>query len=125
MSIFIKKITQMSKELIHLFPEVDPTEFSMLEQATYGLNSEQLSLFASIYRSRRKDPQLVLITCLIGLIGFAGIHRMLVGQIVLGIVYLFTCGLCFIGTIVDLLNYKTHAFEYNEKIMEETLRRIS
>ena len=73
MSIFIKKITQMSKELIHLFPEVDPTEFSMLEQATYGLNSEQLSLFASIYRSRRKDPQLVLITCLIGLIGFAGI----------------------------------------------------
>ena len=97
----------------------------MLEQATYGLNSEQLSLFASIYRYRRKDPQLVLITCLIGLIGFAGIHRMLVGQIVLGIVYLFTCGLCFIGTIVDLLNYKTLAFEYNEKIMEETLRRIS
>lgn len=115
----------MSKELNRLFPEVDPLEFDAINEVTFGLDGEQLSLFASIYRSRRKDPQLVLITCLIGFLGVSGIHRMLVGQIGWGLLYLFTCGLCFIGTIVDLLNYKTLALKYNESIMEETLHRIS
>ncbi len=114
----------MSKELLRLFPEVDPAELASLNYATARLDGEQLSLFASIYRSRRKDPQLLLITCLIGFLGVSGIHRMLIGQIGLGLLYLFTGGLCLIGTIVDLLNYKTLALKYNEKMMEEILRRI-
>ena len=114
----------MSKELLRLFPEVDAAELASLNLAARRLDSEQLSLFASIYRSRRKDPQLLLITCLIGFLGVSGIHRMLIGQIGLGLLYLFTGGLCLIGTIVDLLNYKTLALKYNEKMMEETLRRI-
>ena len=114
----------MSKELLRLFPEVDSAEFASLSIASNRLDSEQLALFASIYRSRRKDPQLILITCLIGFLGVSGIHRMLIGQIGLGLLYLFTGGLCLIGTIVDLLNYKTLALKYNENMMEETLRRI-
>ena len=114
----------MSKELIRLFPEVDQSELVSLDFATRRLDQEQLSLFASIYRARRKDPQLILITCLIGLVPIAGIHRIILGHVGIGILYLLTWGLCFVGTIVDLLNYKTLALKYNEKMMEETLRRI-
>jgi TM2 domain-containing membrane protein YozV len=44
---------------------------------------------------------------------------MLTDQIGLGIIYLLTLGLCFIGTIVDLINYQKIAFEYNTKIARE------
>jgi TM2 domain-containing membrane protein YozV len=50
-----------------------------------------------------------------GLIGVAGIHRILVGDIGLGILYFFTAGLCFIGTIVDMINYRRLANDYNLK----------
>jgi len=33
----------------------------------------------------------------------------------MGILYFLTCGLCFIGTIIDLVNYKKLSFEYNSK----------
>lgn len=114
----------MNNEVLRLFPEVDSVELAYLQQATARLDDNQLSLFASIYRTRRKDPQLILITCLIGLVGFSGIHRFLTDQIGMGILYLLTGGLCLIGTIVDAINYKTLTLKYNERMMEETLRRI-
>jgi hypothetical protein len=39
----------------------------------------------------------------------------------MGILYLLTGGLCLIGTIVDLINYKNLAFEYNQKVAQEIL----
>ncbi len=114
----------MNNEIIRLFPDIDNVELAYLQQATAQFDDKQLSLFASIYRSKRKEPQLILLTCLLGLVGFAGIHRLLTGQVGLGIIYFLTGGLCLIGTIVDMLNHKTLALKYNEKMMEETLRRI-
>ena len=77
-----------------------------------------------IYRSKRKDPQLILILCLLGLVGFAGIHRIVIGNIRMGILYFFTAGLCFIGTIVDIINHKELALEYNAKMITETLAML-
>lgn len=57
----------------------------------------------------------MLIFCLLGFLGFAGIHRIMIQQIGLGVVYLFTLGLCFIGTIVDLFNYRKMTLEFNQK----------
>jgi hypothetical protein len=37
----------------------------------------------------------------------------------MGILYFFTAGLCFIGTIVDAVNYQSIAFEYNRQIAGE------
>jgi hypothetical protein len=39
----------------------------------------------------------------------------------LGILYLLTAGLCFIGTIVDLVNYQNITFEYNRQIADEIM----
>ncbi|MDB5115968.1 MAG: hypothetical protein JWQ79_1460, partial [Mucilaginibacter sp.] len=47
-------------------------------------------------------------------------QRFIVGQIGMGILYLFTIGLCFIGSIMDLVNHKTLALEYNQKMAFES-----
>ena len=78
-----------------------------------------------IYRSKRRDPQLILILSLIGLFGFAGIQRFLVGHIGMGILYFFTLGLCWIGTIIDAVNYKSLALEYNSKMVVETMLTLN
>ncbi len=79
-------------------------------------NAQQLKDFLAIYRTRRRDPQITLITALIGFLGVSGIHRFLLNQIGMGILYLLTGGLCLIGTIVDLVNYKNLTLEYNQKL---------
>lgn len=89
------------------------------------MNDEQAHMFSQVYRARRKDNQMVLILTLLGFFGFAGLHRFILGQIGLGILYFFTIGLCFIGTIVDLVNYKSLTYEYNMRIAHETLSVMS
>jgi TM2 domain-containing membrane protein YozV len=39
----------------------------------------------------------------------------MIGQVGMGILYLLTGGLCFIGTIIDLVNYKKLTFEFNQQ----------
>ncbi|MBZ0243813.1 MAG: NINE protein, partial [Bacteroidales bacterium] len=57
--------------------------------------------------------------CLLGFVGFAGVHRFILNQIGMGILYFFTAGLCLIGTIVDLVNYQNLTFTYNRQIASE------
>ena len=81
-------------------------------------------MFATAYRSRRRDPQLILICTLLGFFGFAGIQRFLTNDIGLGILYFLTLGLCWIGTIIDLVNYQKLAFEYNQKMANEVIMMV-
>jgi TM2 domain-containing membrane protein YozV len=74
---------------------------------------------------RRKKPELVLFTALIGFLGFAGIHRFIVGDIGWGILYFFTGGLCFIGTIVDAIKYRSIAFDANIKEAQRTYALVA
>jgi hypothetical protein len=37
----------------------------------------------------------------------------------MGILFFLTGGLCLIGTIIDLINYKKLAFEFNQKVANE------
>lgn len=83
------------------------------------MDEETAQKFANVYRARRKDPQIILFTALAGFLGVAGVHRLIIEHIGMGILYLLTGGLCFIGTIVDLINYKNLAFEYNRNVAQE------
>ena len=103
------------------FPDVDLDEAAFLENLLKDKSEDDIRNFAAMYRSRRRDPQLIMLTSLAGFIWIAGIHRFLLNQIGMGILYLFTGGLCFIGTIVDLVNYKSMALEYNQKVAMEVV----
>lgn len=106
-------------------PELAGYELQHVQNLTKDYDDNKLLTFANIYRSRRRDPQLILITTLVGFLGFAGIQRILVGQIGMGIIYFFTAGLCLIGTIVDLINYQEIAFNFNRGISSEVIMHVN
>ncbi|MCF8228677.1 MAG: TM2 domain-containing protein [Bacteroidales bacterium] len=105
--------------ILKFMPELQGQEMAFVQNLTKDYSDEQLQNFANIYRARRKDPNIILLTTLLGFIVVAGVQRFMVGQIGMGILYLFTAGLCFIGTIVDLINYQDIAFSYNQRVANE------
>ena len=110
--------------VIDVLPELTGEEMVYVQNLINAYDDEKARSFASVYRTRRKDPQMILILALLGFIGFAGIHRMILNQIGMGILYFFTVGLCWIGTIVDLVNYQKLAFEANMKTANEVAQMV-
>lgn len=108
----------MSK-ILDLVPEAQGDEALYLGKLIQDMSDEQAQKFANIYKARRKDPQLILILCLLGFLSLAGVHRFVLNQIGMGILYFLTGGLCLIGTIVDLVNHKDLAFQYNRGVAQE------
>jgi TM2 domain-containing membrane protein YozV len=100
-------------------PSLEADEMAFVQMLIKDMSENQAQQFAMSYMSRRKDPSNMLLFTLLGFLWIAGIQRFVLGQIGLGIIYLITVGLCFIGTIVDLINYKKLAFEYNTKQAQE------
>ncbi|MDF1611989.1 MAG: TM2 domain-containing protein [Stygiobacter sp.] len=98
-----------------LLPEIVGEEQIYIGSIIKNMDDQKAMQFANIYRARRKDPQMILLLTLVGFLGIAGIQRFITDQIGMGILYLLTAGLCWIGTIIDLINYKRIAFEYNQK----------
>ena len=105
--------------------DVTPEELVTINSRIKDFTDDQIAQFCMIYRSKRKDPQLILILCLLGLVGVAGVQRFIIGQIGMGILYFFTAGLCFVGTIIDAVNHKELALEYNAKMITETLSKLN
>ncbi len=101
--------------IYEILPEIVGEEQMYISSLIKNLDEKQAFQFANIYRARRKDPQIILLVTLVGFLGISGIQRFLTDQIGLGILYLLTGGICMIGTIIDLVNYKKIAFEFNQK----------
>src|SRR5699024_11005320 len=99
--------------LIDYLPHLEGDEAAYVAKIVEPMDEEQARRFARVYNARRKDPQTILLTALVGFLGFAGVHRFILGHIGMGILYILTAGLCFIGTIIDLVNYKSLTFDYN------------
>lgn len=107
--------------IIDILPEVTGEEMMYLQNMIKDMDEEMARRFATVYRTRRREPMLILVTALVGFVGVAGVHRFITGQIGMGILYFFTAGLCLIGTIVDMVNHQKLAFEYNRKIADEVI----
>jgi TM2 domain-containing membrane protein YozV len=101
--------------VLQLLPELIGEEQAFISNIIKDMSDDSAQQFANVYRVRRKDPQTILLLTLVGFLGIAGIQRFIVDQIGMGILYLLTGGICLIGTIIDLVNYKSIAFEYNIK----------
>lgn len=111
-------------KLIEFLPELEGDEALYIARVIRSMDEETARRFSRVYRARRKDPQTVLLTAVPGFLLVAGIHRFIIGQTGMGILYLLTFGLCGIGTFVDLINYRNLAFEYNREVAQEVLRLI-
>ncbi|RYZ99157.1 MAG: TM2 domain-containing protein [Sphingobacteriaceae bacterium] len=103
-------------------PGISPEEMNFLQQANTELTDEQKKNFYLIYSSKRKSPQDMLIFCLLGIFVIPGLQRFILGQIGMGILYFVTIGFCFIGSIIDLVNHRTLALEYNRKTAFESFQ---
>ncbi|TSD64711.1 TM2 domain-containing protein [Inquilinus sp. KBS0705] len=99
-------------------------EMTFLYQATNDLTDAQKQNFYMVYTSKRKSPQDVLIFSLVGMFLVPGLQRFMTGQVGMGLLYLFTIGLCFIGSIMDLINHKSLAMEYNQKMAYESFHVV-
>lgn len=108
----------MSKAL-DLIPEAQGDEALYLEKMLHDMSGEDAQKFANVYKARRKDPQMIMLLCLLGFLSLAGVHRFVLNQIGMGILYFLTGGLCLIGTIVDLVNHKDLAFQFNRGVAQE------
>lgn len=116
----------MSKVLKHL-PELEGDEQVEVARLLNKMNDEQAEHFARIYRSRRRDPIHILILTAVGLVGIAGLQRLYLEQVGLGLVYLLTGGICLIGTIYDLVKFRDLTQRYNRDValgVAETVRQV-
>lgn len=112
----------MSSLLLQLIPGVETDELAYLQIITKDLTDDQIQTFAALYNGERRKSDMILIGGVIGLLGVGGIQRFMVGQIGMGILFLLTLGLCYIGTIIDLVNYKKLAFEFNQQVANRVVR---
>ena len=101
--------------VLNYIPDADPEEIGYLNMLMSPMTEQQAQQFAMMYRHRRKESSMILILALVGFLFVAGIHRFVLGSTALGVLYLFTGGLCGIGTIIDLVNHRKLTSEYNQK----------
>lgn len=105
-----------AEKLILMLPHTTIEEQNLLTSLISDKSEEEKSQFMTHYIMQRKDPQQILILSLLGLCCFAGIQRFALDDILMGLLYFFTFGFCFVGTIMDIVRYKELSFEYNRKM---------
>lgn len=110
--------------ILHLMPDLEPDEMGYVQTLVQPMSENEARQFASMYRSRRREPMLLLVTTLVGFFGVAGIQRFVIGQIGMGLLYFFTGGLCLVGTIIDLVNHKRLTYEYNVKEADKVMAML-
>lgn len=108
----------MSK-IIKYLPELQDEEQLHVASLFRDLSEEQAEQFSRVYRQRRKEANITLVTALLGFLVVAGVHRFYLGQMGMGLLYFFTGGLCAIGTIVDIFNHKSLTYRFNEQQANE------
>lgn len=111
--------------VMQLLPEIPPAEQAAISGIVSSVSEESEQMFAMAYRSQRKDETTILLLTLVGIIGIAGIQRFVLGHIGMGVLFLLTLGLCYIGTIVDAVNHRKLASEYNVKVASQIAMNLS
>ncbi len=103
---------------------MSPEEYAYLQQVMADLDQRQSQNFVMFYSGKRKSPDDILLFTLLGFLGIAGIQRFVTGDMGMGILYILTAGLCFIGTIVDVINHKSLALDYNQRAAFESAQIV-
>jgi TM2 domain-containing membrane protein YozV len=99
-------------------------EFTITEQQMLmqDLNDQQKMLFTSQYESSKKDRGTVLILSV--LLGSLGVDRFMIGDVGMGLLKLFTFGLCGILWLIDIFTIRGKVDELNRKNANEIYQGI-
>jgi TM2 domain-containing membrane protein YozV len=103
------------QQIFTMLPELQPEEFILIQSLTKGMTENQEQQFFLFLRGKRKEKRDIMVLTIIGFFFVAGIQRFVLGETGMGLLYLFTAGLCGIGTIIDLVNLDKMVSEYNQK----------
>ena len=111
--------------IMNLIPELTGEELTSVGELVKDMSDDQAGTFASAYRAQAayrataerpehrsvvNDPWFIVV---------AGVQRFYVGQIGMGLLFLFTGGFCLIGTIIDVIDHKKLATQYNLGVASE------
>ena len=110
--------------VMQLLPMLEPDEMVYVQGIVKDMTDTQAQQFAAVYMNRRKDTTMILVATVVGFFGVAGLQRFLTNQTGMGLLYLFTLGFCFIGTIIDLVNFRSIALEYNVGMAQQSAAMI-
>ncbi|MDZ4204879.1 MAG: TM2 domain-containing protein [Bacteroidales bacterium] len=103
------------QHMFMMLPGLQAEELMFIQSITKDMTETQQQHFITLYQNKRKDQQTLMIMTLVGFVGIAGIQRFVVGEPGMGILFLLTVGFCGIGTIIDLVNIKSIALNFNQK----------
>jgi len=112
------------KEIVRYIPDVEHQELLFIEDVEDEMTPAQFETFMHLYKSKRMKPQNYLLFTILGFFVVAGIQRFTTKQIGMGLLFVFTGGLCLIGTIYDLLHYKEQVMDYNLDQLEEVVSLV-
>ncbi|MCU0404195.1 MAG: NINE protein [Chitinophagaceae bacterium] len=112
------------QSMMMTIPDLQPEELAVLNELMQGLDERQKEQLIMFYRTKRKDKQTMILLAAIGFLGVAGVHRFIIGDIALGILYIFTLGFCFIGTIIDIVNIGQMTNDFNRKQAVESANLV-
>ena len=105
--------------------ELSGSEKICIQNLIAQMPVQQAEVFLLEYRRRRKDPQTVLLAAVIGLVACPGFQRFWLGEVGMGLLFLFTAGLLAVGSIIDLCTYRTLARCHNEKVARKILTELN
>ena len=103
---------------------MQPQELMNIQAILKNYTDTEKQNFIVLYQTKRKQQQNMLILTLVGFLGIAGIQRFVIGDTVMGIVYILTFGFCGIGTIIDLVNISNMTAAHNAKMAVETANMV-
>ncbi|MCU0388081.1 MAG: NINE protein [Chitinophagaceae bacterium] len=112
------------QSMMMTIPDLQPEELAVLNELMQGLDERQKEQLIMFYRTKRKDKQTMILLAAIGFLGVAGVHRFIIGDIALGILYILTLGFCFIGTIIDIVNIGQMTNDFNRKQAVESANLV-
>ena len=105
--------------------ELSGSERVYIQNLIAQIPLQQAELFLIEYRKRRKDPQTVLFAAVIGLVACPGFQRFWLGEVGMGLLFLFTAGFLAMGSIIDLCTYRTLARCHNEKVARKIFAELN
>src|SRR5688572_12079807 len=114
--------------MMYLMPyllELSGSERIYIQNLIAQIPPQQAEVFLIEYRRRRKDPQTVLLAAVIGLVACPGFQRFWLGEVGMGLLFLFTAGFLAMGSIIDLCTYRSLARCHNEKVARKIVAELN